>query len=184
MMRKRLQRLDCKKGFILDGFPRTVKQARALEQIVSIDAVVSLSVSLQVIVDRIMNRVVCKNCEEVYSLRMMDISKKMFMCEKCGGTLIRREDDTLKVIKERLRIYNIQTRPLTKYYETKKMSSVNLGCNSTETTPDTLAIQILTELRKLGLLYATAEIKSTLQITAETPLKIADKQKITTSRRD
>jgi len=173
IMKKRLQKPDCKKGFILDGFPRTIKQAKALEKIVNIDAIISLSVPEEVIVERLSNRLICKDCGEIYNLKTMKTREKL-ICDKCSGCLIRRKDDTPQIIKERLQIYNRQTRPLKKYYKAK-IPIVNLECNNTETSPEDVARQILVELKKLGLPYAkTLEMPSKMEIIADAPVKICE----------
>jgi len=171
IVKKRLRKPDCKKGFILDGFPRTIKQARALERIAHINAVISLSVPEEIIVERLSSRLICKDCGEIYSLGARKTCETRLVCEKCTGALVRRKDDTPQIIKERLRIYGRQTRPLEKFYKSK-VPLVKLRCNSRETTPEDLAEQILIELRKLGLLYAkVSEMPSTMEIIANIPMK-------------
>jgi adenylate kinase len=172
IMRKRLRKLDCKKGFILDGFPRTIKQARALEKIVNIDAIISLSVPEEIIVERLSSRLICKDCGEIYSLKIMKNCETNLICEKCGGSLIRRKDDMPQVIKERIQIYSNQTKPLEEYYRTR-IPIVNLECNNVETTPEDLTKQILAELKKLGLLYAkTPEMPNVAELITDIPMEI------------
>lgn len=169
MVKKRLQSPDCEKGFILDGFPRTVDQAKALEKIVQIDAVVNLLVSYEIIVERLANRLICKECGETYSLISMRDRETNLNCKKCGKQLIRREDDTPQVIRKRLYAYNVQTKPLIEYYEVK-LPFVEIECNNAEETPDDIIRQILSELKKLGQLKAP-EISGGLEITADFPIQ-------------
>jgi len=171
IMKERLRKPDCKKGFILDGFPRTIKQAKALEKFVSIDAVISLSVSEEIIVERLSNRLVCKDCGETYNVKTMQMCETGLVCEKCSGMLIRRKDDTPQIIKERLRVYSRQTMPLEKHYK-NKVPIVRLRCNNRETTPEDLTKQILIELRKIGLLHAKVlKAPSAMEIIANLPMK-------------
>jgi len=171
IVKERLRKPDCKKGFILDGFPRTIKQAEALEKIVDIDAVVSLSVSEEIIIDRLSKRLVCKDCGEIHNLITTKPCEIRSVCQKCSGTLVRRKDDIPQIIKERLRIYSRQTRPLEKHYKSK-VPIVKLRCNNRETTPEDLAKQILTELEKLGLLHAKiSEAPSMMEIITNIPMK-------------
>ena len=101
-------------------------------------------------------------------------TREKLICDKCSGRLIRRKDDTPQIIKERLQIYNRQTRPLKKYYEAK-IPIVNLECNNTETSPEDVARQILVELKKLGLICAkTLEMPSKMEIIADAPVKICE----------
>ena len=177
IVKKRLRKPDCKKGFILDGFPRTIKQAKALEKFVNIDAVISLSVSEEIIVERLSNRLVCKDCGETYNGKTMQMCETGLVCEKCGGILIRRKDDTPQVIKERLRIYSRQTKPIEKHYK-NKVPIVKLRCSNRETTPEDLTKQILIKLEKLEkleLLHAKVSgISGTMEIIANLPMKTVE----------
>lgn len=112
MMGERVKCDDAKGGVLLDGFPRTVAQAQALDGLMNIDAVINLEVDVQVIVDRVLARKVCEKCGEVYSTKSYSKAE----CEKCGGTLITRADDNEKTIRDRFSVYEDQTFPLIDYY--------------------------------------------------------------------
>jgi adenylate kinase len=123
MIKDRLTEDDTKNGMILDGFPRTVKQAEALDEMLKesgkkIDIVINLETPEEEILERITNRRICSNsdCKAVYNL-VLHPSKVEGICDKCGSPLYQRVDDTLEKAKERLVVYYEQTAPLTKYYE-------------------------------------------------------------------
>ena len=115
VLKEKLDKLGPEAGFILDGFPRTIEQAKALCRITKIDAVINLIVPEWIIIERLSNRRICKNCSAIYNLR--NIKPKIAgQCDKCGGPLVQRPDDTVEVIKNRLQVYEDQTRPLIEYY--------------------------------------------------------------------
>jgi len=118
VLKKRISQEDCKNGYILDGFPRTIPQAEALDKITKIDLVVNLVASEQTIIDRITNRYTCRNCGEVYNIKFVP-PKREGICDKCGGELYQREDQKPEVVKERLRVYEEKTKPLIEYYKNK-----------------------------------------------------------------
>ena len=147
VVRNRIAKPDCEKGFILDGFPRTVEQAKALETAVKIDAIINLLIPEEIIIERLSNRRTCKNCGEIYNLKTLK-PKKEGICDKCGGPLIQRKDDTISVIKERFQVFEKQTRPLIKHYK-NKTPLVNIACN--RLPPENVIEQIIRELKKLNL---------------------------------
>ena len=121
IVEERLRRPDCKRGFVLDGFPRTLAQAKALDKILEklearIDAVIDLETSEGEIVKRLSNRRVCRVCGAVYHL-IFNPPKNSERCDRCGGELYQREDDREEVIKRRLQVYRMQTRPIIDYYQ-------------------------------------------------------------------
>lgn len=117
LVKERLEKPDCAKGFILDGFPRTTAQAEALtESGVKIDKVMSLEVDDDKIIERLSSRRECKECGAPYNA----ISNKPEVegkCDKCGGELIQRADDNPDTIRNRLNVYHEQTEPIKEYYE-------------------------------------------------------------------
>ncbi|HCL80394.1 MAG TPA: adenylate kinase [Synergistaceae bacterium] len=125
MMKERLGEKDCSEGFILDGFPRTIPQAEALERILSelklsVDGVVLLEIDDETVVKRLSNRRVCRSCGAIYNV-LYKPSKKGNRCEICGGELYQRDDDTESVIRGRLKVYHDQTAPLIAFYDKKGM---------------------------------------------------------------
>ena len=125
IVKDRLKQKDVEKGLILDGFPRTVEQADALEKILQennkkVDIVVNLTTPEEEILERIVNRRICSNqdCKAIYNV-IMNPPKKEGICDKCGSKLIQREDDTAETVKSRLETYYNLTSPLIEYYEKK-----------------------------------------------------------------
>lgn len=106
----------CPKGFVLDGFPRTVEQAKALGKICDIDAAINLEVNEEDIVGRMINRRSCKNCGAVYNLQS-NPTKKPGICDKCGGELYQRSDDTEETVRARMKVYKERTLPLIAFYK-------------------------------------------------------------------
>ena len=115
----RLKKKDCKKGFILDGFPRNVNQARMLDKKFKIDKVIYLDVPDSLIVKRLSSRRECY-CGMVYNM-ITNPPKRDEVCDKCGRKLYRRKDDAPETIKKRLKIYNKMTRPVVGFYRKKKI---------------------------------------------------------------
>jgi adenylate kinase len=120
IVKERLQKSDCDKGFILDGFPRTVPQADALSSDLenldkSLDAVVSLAVDVEALVARLTGRRTCRDCGCGYHISF-DPSKSAGVCDACSGELIQRDDDQETTIRKRLDVYQEQTMPLIEYY--------------------------------------------------------------------
>ncbi len=127
IMKERLSQDDCKNGFILDGFPRTVPQADALEQMnVEVEKVLAIEVEAQKIIDRISGRRQCSKCGATYHLEYKP-SKKSDICDICEGDLIIRKDDAPETVKNRLDVYREQTEPLKAYYAAKGMLAIAYG---------------------------------------------------------
>ncbi len=116
IIKDRLAEEDCKNGFILDGFPRTIPQAEALDKMgVTIDKVIDIEVSDERIVARMSGRRVCEKCGSSYHMLYKKPAKEG-LCNACGGTLIQRKDDHPDTVKDRLRVYHEQTEPLKDFY--------------------------------------------------------------------
>lgn len=118
VVEERIKKPDCKKGFIFDGFPRTIKQAEELEKISSLDVVLYLDCPEWLLVKRMSSRITCKNCGKVYNLLNVK-PKKEGVCDDCEGKLVVREDETTEAIKMRLKEYEKGTKPLIDYYDKK-----------------------------------------------------------------
>lgn len=150
VLKQRLAKVPHGKGFILDGYPRTVEQAKALDKIAKIDVIVLLAVPEWIIVERLSTRRICKNCGEVYNVRYLK-PKVEGVCDKCGGPLYQRSDDTAEVIKERIQVYERQTQPLLQYFKEKKISFVEFKCEKLDMPPEVGVEEILKGLKKLKL---------------------------------
>ena len=116
IVRERLAEDDCRDGYMLDGFPRTVYQAEQLDQFATIDVAVDLDLPDDVIVQRLSGRRVCPNCNATYHISQLNGST---VCQNCGAGLIQRKDDSEETIRNRLRVYQEQTAPLIDYYRNK-----------------------------------------------------------------
>ncbi len=151
ILKSRLQEEDCKeKGFLLDGFPRTISQAEALEEFleeqgVKIDKVINLHVPDEEIMARAINRRTCENseCKEIYNLRD-NPPKVEGICDKCGSKLFQRADDNEETVKNRLIVYHNQTEPLIEFYSKKDLVATIVG---QEDINDTIAL-VKAELAK------------------------------------
>ncbi|WP_044747040.1 adenylate kinase [Bacillus alveayuensis] len=123
IVRERLGKNDCEKGFLLDGFPRTVAQAEALEDILkelnkNIDYVININVDQNILMERLTGRRICKNCGATYHLVFNPPSQNN-TCDKCGGELYQRADDNEETVANRLEVNLKQTKPLLDFYEQK-----------------------------------------------------------------
>ena len=134
IIRERLAKDDCKNGFILDGFPRTIPQAEALDKMgIAIDRAIDIEVSDETILSRLSGRRVCESCGATYHLKDKK-PKAEGVCDLCGGTLVQRGDDRPETIRARLTIYHEQTEPLKDYYEKQGKLRVVGGCHPVEET--------------------------------------------------
>ena len=125
IMADRLKEDDCKSGYLLDGFPRTIPQAEALKVMLAdmgeeLDAVVNIDVPRDVILDRLTTRRTCTDCGEIYNVKS-NPPKVEGKCDKCGGPVVQRDDETVEVISNRLEVYNEMTAPLAGFYEKEGM---------------------------------------------------------------
>lgn len=116
IVEERISREDCKNGYMLDGFPRTIAQAEALDKITKLDLVINIGVDHSLLLNRLCGRRVCKDCGESYHVSRLNGETK---CARCGGDLYQRKDDNPETVQSRLDVYNAQTAPLIEYYEKK-----------------------------------------------------------------
>ena len=140
IVKERLGKEDCKKGFILDGFPRTIAQAEELSETgIEIDKVLSLEVSDEEIIKRLSGRRECKSCGTPYHTEFKP-SKKGDKCDVCGGDLIQRADDNEETVKNRIKIYHEQTEPIKDYYQ--KSGKLVIAYGKEELADTTKAVSI------------------------------------------
>lgn len=134
IIRERLAEADCKNGFILDGFPRTIAQAEALDNMgIVIDLVLNISVSDETIVSRMSGRRVCPACGATFHTQF-NPSAKGDACDKCGAALTIRKDDKPEVVRDRLTVYHTETEPLERYYAAKGILKTVVGQEKLEDT--------------------------------------------------
>jgi len=138
IMEARLQERDCKKGFILDGFPRTIPQAEALKKLLQrlklkLDLVVNLDVPREVILDRLTTRRTCSNpdCQEIYNIKSKPPAEDG-RCTKCGSPVVQRADETEEAITKRLKTYNEKTAPLVDFYRKERLLKTITSTSSGE----------------------------------------------------
>ena len=134
IIKDRIVQDDCKNGFVLDGFPRTIPQAEALDAMgAGIDVVLDIEVADEDIVTRMSGRRVCEKCGSSYHL-LYKQPKAEGVCDACGGTLVQRKDDHPDTVKERLAVYHDQTEPLKEYYSKQGKLRVVHGQDKVEDT--------------------------------------------------
>lgn len=125
---ERIKKDDCKNGFILDGFPRTIAQAEALDKLnIPIDHVIDIEVDEDIIYKRMSGRRVCEKCARVYNVNTDKRPREDGKCDVCAGALVQRMDDNEETVRERLKIYNEQTLPLKEYYDKKGQRKIVNG---------------------------------------------------------
>lgn len=130
IVKDRLAQPDCAGGYILDGFPRTVPQAEALEGIAAIDAVIELDVADEKLIERLSGRRVCLKCGATYHVSRLNGETK---CAACGDTLIQRDDDKAETVLNRLTVYHNQTAPLVDFYQKRGLLKVIDGAQDMDT---------------------------------------------------
>ncbi|MBQ8444023.1 MAG: adenylate kinase [Clostridia bacterium] len=139
MLKDRIEKSDCEKGFILDGFPRSIAQAQALEKITDVDAVILVDLDFDIIINRLSTRRTCSGCGEIYNTS----SYSKHTCLKCGANLIQRDDDKPESIKHRLEVYEKTTLPLINFYSGRLFKVSSAG------TPEETYRPVKTFLKKL-----------------------------------
>ncbi len=150
---ERLEQRDCQRGFILDGFPRTIAQAEILDELLAkresaIDAVLMLDVSDATVIARLSQRRLCSQCGADFNL-LSHPPRQAGLCDRCGGTLYQREDDREETISRRLQVYRRQTQPLEDYYRNKGLLSVfdaEMGVEEMSTEINT-ALQFIADVK-------------------------------------
>ncbi|NQT19673.1 MAG: adenylate kinase [Planctomycetes bacterium] len=152
MVKERLGRPDCRKGFILDGFPRNLQQGKALAHTLDelgtdLDAVVYINVPEHDVIDRLSGRQTCRNCGEGYHVKYMP-PKNKGVCDKCGGQLYQRTDDNAQTIKNRLEIYRQQTADLISYYDSINLLVEIAGDKTIDEVTKEIDARLRTDLRQ------------------------------------
>ena len=138
LIKERIKKKDCKKGFLLDGFPRTIPQAQALEELSPIDKVIKIKIENDVAIERLSGRRTCKRCGAMYHVIYIP-PRKEGICDRCGEELIIRDDDREEAILKRLEVYRKETRPLIEYYRKKGLLAIiDGGRRKEEVTRDLL----------------------------------------------
>ncbi len=142
MVQERLKDDDCKNGYILDGFPRTVSQAEIMEQLpIGVDLVLEIHVDTDIIVDRLSGRRECKACGATYHVKD-NPPKQDGVCDRCGGVVTHRMDDVPDIIRNRIEVYHEQTEPLKQYYETRNLLATVNGQNKVSDTTEAVMAAI------------------------------------------
>ncbi len=145
IMGERLLEDDCKAGFLLDGFPRTIPQAEALKVLleklnISLDAAVNLNVPRDVILDRLTTRRTCVDCGAIYNVKS-NPPKAEGVCDACGGSVVQRDDETEEAISKRLDVFNEQTAPLVGFYENEGML-LDINATSSDAVVDAIKAKV------------------------------------------
>jgi adenylate kinase len=118
LIKERVSKPDCAKGYLLDGFPRTMGQATELDKMTDIDLVLNIVVDHESLVERAVSRRICMKCNAVYNV-VSNPPKKEGVCDKCGGGLVQRDDDKEQTVRNRLKVYQEQTAPLIQHFRKK-----------------------------------------------------------------
>jgi len=134
LVKERIAQDDCKKGYILDGFPRNIAQAEVLDKVLAemgapLDTALSVDVDKDVLMKRLTGRRTCRKCQQMYNI-YFSLPKKEGVCDKCGGELFQRDDDKEETIRKRLDVYDAQTAPLMEYYKKKGIVKSVAGTGS------------------------------------------------------
>ena len=145
IMGERLKEDDCKSGYLLDGFPRTIPQAEALKVLLEgmgekLDMVVDIQVAKDVILDRLTTRRTCEGCGEIYNVKS-NPPKEEGKCDKCGGAVTQREDETEEAISNRLDVYNEMTAPLAGFYKNEG-SLISVDATSSDAVIDAIKVKL------------------------------------------
>jgi adenylate kinase len=150
VLKQHLSKISKGKGFILDGYPRTLDQAKKLDDITPIDVIMQLNVPDWIIIERLSTRRICKNCGAVYNVKFLK-PKVEGVCDKCGGPLYQRSDDNPETVKNRLKVYQEQTIPLIAFYKEKKVPFIELETKTLDQQPEPMVEKLFFELKNLKL---------------------------------
>jgi len=154
IVKLRIEKDDTKNGFIFDGFPRTLEQARQLDDITKIDVVLNLVIPENILIEKLTARRTCEKCGNIYNIADINregitmppmLPEKEGICDKCGGKLIQRTDDNEETIRDRLEEYKKQTEPLISYYR-KKGLLLDINIHA---APETMVPEILEKLKNI-----------------------------------
>ena len=148
MLKERIGKEDCKDGFILDGFPRTIPQAEKLAELVDMDIAVNMNVPNEIIVKRLSSRISCKDCGKIYNLRDAN-PKEEGICDECQGEVVRRADDEPEVVQNRLKTYEEKTAPLIDFYE-KQGILRHITCSHIDQSAEEMAQAVLETIEKFA----------------------------------
>jgi len=148
VLKDHLSKIPAGKGFILDGYPRTLDQAQKLDTVTPIEVIILLDVPDTIIIERLSSRRICRKCGEVYNVRFLK-PKVEGVCDKCGGQLYQRPDDNPEVIRKRLQVYQEQTKPLLDFYKKKQVPFVVSKTTQIDASPEEMVEKILAGLRRL-----------------------------------
>ena len=145
IMGERLKEDDCKNGYLLDGFPRTIPQAEALKKLLAdmgeeLDMAVDIQVPKEVILDRLTTRRTCTDCGAIYNVKS-NPTKEEGKCDKCGGPVVQRDDETEEAISNRLDVYNKQTAPLADFYK-KEGLLIEVNATSSDVVIDAIKAKL------------------------------------------
>lgn len=150
MVKDRLAQDDCKVGFLLDGFPRTIPQADALSEFANIEVVLSFDADDEVIIERVSGRRICRGCGAIYHIKNKP-SKVEGVCDACGGEVYQRSDEKPEIFEKRLQAYEEQTAPLKDYYKNKNVLhsiDANTGMNDPNFHVVDDCIEVLDQFKK------------------------------------
>ena len=150
VLKQQLAKIPEEKGFVLDGYPRTIEQAKILDLLTEIDVILLQMVPDWIIIERLSSRRICRSCGAVFNIRFLK-PKIKDICDKCGGSLYQRSDDKPEVIKRRIKVYQEQTSPILQYYKDKKVPFVISSITSLKTPPETVVENMIEDLAKLNL---------------------------------
>ena len=125
IIKDRVSQPDCRNGYLLDGFPRTMNQAKELEKMTDVDLVLNIGVDTELLVERAVGRRICPKCAAVYHVKF-NPPKKAGVCDKCGSQLVQRDDDKEETVRKRLKVYRDQTEPLIEHFrKTGKLADID-----------------------------------------------------------